>query len=90
MAKEGLVGKLAVILHADVAGSTELVRQDKELAHERIQDGFKRFADTIEKYRWFQVELLIRLTESCVHLKLKSTLLHRFDLESLPVLTPHL
>ena len=57
MAKEGLVGKLAVILHADVAGSTELVRQDKELAHERIQDGFKRFADTIEKYQGHVLEL---------------------------------
>jgi TolB-like protein/class 3 adenylate cyclase/Flp pilus assembly protein TadD/rhodanese-related sulfurtransferase len=57
MAKEGLSGKLAVILHADVAGSTTLVQQDKELAHERIQDAFKRFSTTIEKYQGKVVEL---------------------------------
>jgi len=51
MAKDSLTGKLAVILHADVAGSTALVQQDKQLAHERIQDSFRRFGDTIEKYR---------------------------------------
>ncbi len=49
MAKDGLTGTLAVILHADVAGSTALVQQDKELAHERIQDSFRHFSDTIEK-----------------------------------------
>jgi class 3 adenylate cyclase len=48
MAKDLLSGKLAVILHADVAGSTELVQQDKQLAHERIQDTFQRFSDSIE------------------------------------------
>jgi class 3 adenylate cyclase len=57
MAKEGLSGTLAVILHADVAGSTELVQQDKELAHERIQDAFRRFSDTIEKYHGQVLEL---------------------------------
>jgi len=57
MAKENLSGKLAVILHADVAGSTALVQQDKELAHERIQDAFKRFSATIEKYQGRVVEL---------------------------------
>ena len=45
MAKERLTGKLAVILHADVAGSTELVQQDKELAHERIQNTFITIPD---------------------------------------------
>ena len=50
MAKERLSGKLAVILHADVAGSTRLVQQDEQLAHERIQDAFRRFGDTISKY----------------------------------------
>jgi class 3 adenylate cyclase len=45
MAKDQLLGKLAVILHADVAGSTELVQQDKQLAHERIQGAFRRFSD---------------------------------------------
>jgi adenylate cyclase len=57
MAKERLSGKLAVILHADIAGSTELVQQDKELAHERIQDTFLRFSTTIEKYQGHVVEL---------------------------------
>jgi adenylate cyclase len=50
MAKDRLSGKLAVILHADVAGSTQLVQQDEQLAHERIQDAFRRFGDTIGKY----------------------------------------
>jgi len=57
MAKDRLSGKLAVILHADVAGSTELVQQDKKLAHERIQDTFQRFSNTIEKYQGNVVEL---------------------------------
>jgi adenylate cyclase len=50
MAKDDLSGKLAVILHADVAGSTQLVQQDEQLAHKRIRDAFRRFSDTIEKY----------------------------------------
>jgi adenylate cyclase len=50
MSKDDLSGKLAVILHADVAGSTQLVQQDEQLAHERIQDAFRRFSDTIGKY----------------------------------------
>lgn len=50
MAKDRLSGKLAVILHADVAGSTQLVQQDEQLTHERIQDAFRRFSDTIGKY----------------------------------------
>lgn len=36
MAEPRRSGKLAVILHADVAGSTELIQQDERLAHERI------------------------------------------------------
>ncbi len=51
MAKDRLSGKLAVILHADVAGSTALVQQDEQLAHERIQDTFRRFSGTIERYQ---------------------------------------
>jgi len=51
MAKDRLSGKLAVILHADIAGSTALVQQDEQLAHERIQDSFRRFSETIEKYQ---------------------------------------
>ena len=50
MAESRLSGKLAVILHADVAGSTALVQQDEQLAHERIQDTFQRFSRNIEKY----------------------------------------
>ena len=57
MAKDSLSGTLAVILHADIAGSTVLVQQDKQLAHERIQDTFQRFSDTIEKYQGQVLEL---------------------------------
>jgi len=57
MAKDRLSGKLAVILHADVAGSTKLVQQDEQLAHERIQDAFHRFSDCIEKYMGSILEL---------------------------------
>jgi TolB-like protein/class 3 adenylate cyclase/Flp pilus assembly protein TadD len=57
MAKDRLSGKLAVILHADVAGSTDLVQQDKQLAHERIQDAFLRFSTTVENYQGHVVEL---------------------------------
>jgi adenylate cyclase len=57
MAKDRLPDKLAVILHADVAGSTKLVQQDEHLAHERIQDSFRRFSDIIEKYRGNILEL---------------------------------
>ena len=42
--------KLAVILHADVVGSTGLVQCDEHLAHERIQDAFRRFANTISTF----------------------------------------
>jgi adenylate cyclase len=44
-------GKLAVILHADIAGSTTLVQQDEHLAHERIQDTFRQFSDFIAQYQ---------------------------------------
>jgi class 3 adenylate cyclase len=57
MAKDRLSGKLAVILHADVAGSTQLVQLDEQLAHERIQDAFRRFSDTIERYHGHVQEL---------------------------------
>jgi adenylate cyclase len=42
--------KLAVILHADVVGSTALVQRNESVAHERIQDAFRRFSATIESY----------------------------------------
>ena len=57
MAKDHLSGKLAVILHADVAGSTALVQQNEQLAHERIQDAFRRFSDTVKTYQGHVLEL---------------------------------
>ena len=39
--------KLAVLLHADVVGSTALVQLNETLAHQRIQDTFRRFSETI-------------------------------------------
>lgn len=49
--------KLAVILHADVAGSTALVQQDEHTAHARIQGAFRRFGETIERYHGHLREL---------------------------------
>ena len=42
--------RLAVILHADVVGSTALVQLDERIAHERIQDAFRRLSETIAKH----------------------------------------
>lgn len=42
--------KLAVILHADVVGSTTLVQRDETLAHARIQAAFQRVANATEAY----------------------------------------
>ena len=42
--------KLAVLLHADVVGSTMLVQKNETLAHERIQDVFRRFSKTIRDH----------------------------------------
>jgi TolB-like protein/class 3 adenylate cyclase len=50
MASEQQQRQLAVILHADIEGSTALVRHDETLAHERITDAFNRFSETIERY----------------------------------------
>jgi len=50
MAKYPLSRKLAVLLHADVVGSTSLVQKNETLAHERIQDTFRRFSATISSY----------------------------------------
>ncbi len=49
--------KLAVILHADVVGSTRLVQQNETLAHARIQDAFRRFSSTIDAYNGVTHEL---------------------------------
>ena len=52
-----LFRKLAVILHADVVGSTTLVQQNETLAHERIQATFRRFSETIKYYNGIAHEL---------------------------------
>ena len=39
--------KLAVLLNADVVGSTALVQLNETVAHRRIQDTFQRFSETI-------------------------------------------
>jgi adenylate cyclase len=49
--------KLAVILHADVVNSTALVQRDESVAHERIQDSFRRFSETIKAYGGITQEL---------------------------------
>ena len=48
--EEGPSRKLAVILHADVAGSTALVRLNEILAHQRIRDAFRRFAEIVSSH----------------------------------------
>ena len=50
MARDSQSGKLAVILHADVIDSTRMVQLDEHLLHQRIQDTFRRFGDTISEY----------------------------------------
>jgi len=57
MEKDQLLRKLAVILHADVVGSTTLVQQNEALAHERIQGAFNRFSEIINSYRGITREL---------------------------------
>ena len=44
------VRRLSVVLHADVVGSTALVKRNETLAHERIRDAFRRFSETIQAY----------------------------------------
>ena len=48
---------LAVILHADVVGSTALVHKDEQVAHERIQAAFRRFSRSVEAYGGHVTEL---------------------------------
>jgi len=57
MAKHRSLGAQAVILHADIADSNELVQQDKRLAYQRIQDSFGRFSNAIEKYHGQVLEI---------------------------------
>ena len=39
--------RLVVILHADVVGSTALVRQDERLAHKHIQAAFRELGSLL-------------------------------------------
>ena len=57
MASTHQTDKLAVILHADVAGSTALVQIDEHLAHQRIQATFQRLGAIIENYHGHVQEL---------------------------------
>jgi len=57
MARDRLQGKLVVILHADVAGSTELVQRDEQRAHERIRETFERLGNDIQAYGGRVLEL---------------------------------
>ncbi|MDA9981380.1 tetratricopeptide repeat protein [Gammaproteobacteria bacterium] len=49
--------KLAVILHADVVSSTELVQLNETLAHERIQDTFRRLSEIISHHNGIAHEI---------------------------------
>jgi adenylate cyclase len=42
--------RLAVILHADIAGSTELIQKNESLAHDRMVDAFKKLSAVIDKH----------------------------------------
>ena len=48
--------KLAVILHADVAGSTQLVRQDESLAPQRVQKTFQDLGSVVRKHNGRVIE----------------------------------
>lgn len=49
--------KLAVLAHADVVGSTALVQLNEILAHQRIQDTFRTFSETITRYNGIAHEI---------------------------------
>ena len=57
MGKEHLSRKLAVLLHADVVGSTSLVQKNEILAHERIQETFRRFSESIRNHGGVALEI---------------------------------
>jgi len=57
MTKDRLSLQLAVILHADVVGSTSLMQINEALAHERIQAAFHQFSETINAYSGVTREL---------------------------------
>ena len=47
---QNLDRKLAVILHADVVGSTRWVQKNESLAHQRIVNSFKQLASDISEF----------------------------------------
>jgi class 3 adenylate cyclase/mono/diheme cytochrome c family protein len=49
--------KLAVILHADVCGSTDLLHQNEVLAHTRIKESFRRLGAVVTSYHGQVCEL---------------------------------
>ena len=57
MEQDKLSRKLAVILHADVVGSTSLVHQDETLAHQRIHAAFVQLSSVIDTYNGSTREL---------------------------------
>ena len=42
--------KLAVLIHADIVGSTDLVRENEIVAHGMIQEVFQRFSGIIDEH----------------------------------------
>ena len=59
---EDLTPRLAVLLHADVVGSTELVRQNEALTHQRIVHAFRQFSETISSHDGEPVTTQTRIT----------------------------
>jgi adenylate cyclase len=57
MEKDKLSRKLAVILHADVVGSTSLVQRNETLAHQRMQTAFHHLSEYIKSYNGITREL---------------------------------
>ena len=51
------IRKLAVLVHADIVGSTALVQSNETLAHQRIQDTFRAFSETITRYNGIAHEI---------------------------------
>ncbi len=51
--------KLAVILHADVVGSTSLVHADERIVHEQVQAAFRRFLEVVDTYGGIAHEILL-------------------------------
>ena len=57
MEANSLSGTLVVILHADVAGSTELVQRNEQITHARIRESFERLRAQVETYQGRVLEI---------------------------------